>query len=233
MSDARVAVITGAGRGIGRAAAECFARAGWNVAGCARSDAQLAETRNLIERAGAGALVAPVDVTDRTAVGAFIDRIVAELGRIDLWVNNAGVAPLAAVAEMAPADFDTLTAVNITAVFDCCRAVWPVMKRQGGGVIVNISSVASVDPFPGFAAYGASKAWVNIFSKALANEGRADRIRVYAVAPGAVETPLLRGLFPDIPADETLDPETVAGTIELLADPRAAHASGSIVFVRQ
>lgn len=232
MSERRVAVVTGAGRGIGRAIALRFARAGWDVAGVARTEAQLNETRKAIEQAGAGELFAPLDVARCDDVHAFASRVAAEFGRIDLWVNNAGLAPLSTIAEMSPAVFDAMTAVNVSGVFYGCRAVWPIMKRQGGGVIVNFSSAASVDPFPGLAAYGASKAWVNLFTEAAAKEGRADGIRIYAIAPGAVETPLLRRTFPDIPADQTLDPDTIAGVVELLADPRATHASGSILFVR-
>lgn len=233
MDPLRVAVITGAGRGIGRAIAERLARAKWDIAGVARSPDQLGELKRAVERSGARCITSTIDVTRSVDVEDFARRVAIELGRIDLWVNNAGAAPLAPIAEMDIAAFDAMTAVNVNAVFYGCRAAWPIMQRQGGGVIVNISSVASVDPFPGFAAYGASKAWVNLFTKAAADEGRPDGIRVYAVAPGAVETPLLRGTFPDIPADQTLDPDAVAGTIELLTDPRAAQASGSVVFVRK
>jgi NAD(P)-dependent dehydrogenase (short-subunit alcohol dehydrogenase family) len=229
---ARVAVITGAGRGIGRATAERLARAGWDIAGVARSADPLADMKRTVELSGARCRTAVLDVTRPVDVEEFARRVATELGRIDLWVNNAGAAPLAPIAKLDPQTFDAMMAVNVNAVFYGCRAVWPIMQRQGGGVIVNISSIASVDPFPGFAAYGASKAWVNLFTKAAADEGRPDGIRVFAVAPGAVETPLLRETFPDIPTEQTMDPDVVAGTIELLADARAAPTSGSVLFVR-
>lgn len=233
MSPPQVAVITGAGRGIGRATALRLARAGCDVGAAARTHEQLIETQRAVEAVGRRCEVVRADVTDADQVAALVSRCVETLGRIDMWVNNAGIAPQGTIAGMDTQTFDGLLAVNVRAVFLCCRAAWPVMRRQGGGVIINISSMAAVDPFAGFAAYGASKAWVNLFTAAAAREGRADGIRVYAVAPGAVETRLLRGNFPDYPADRTLDPDAVAGVVELLADPRAAHASGSVVYVRK
>ena len=107
------------------------------------------------------------------------------------------------------------------------------MRQQRSGVIVNISSVASVDPFPGFSIYGACKAWVNLFTKALAAEGKPLGIRAYAIAPGAVETSMLRSAFPDFPADHTLRPDDIAAAIEAVCDDRLAHSSGQTIFVRK
>jgi len=124
-------------------------------------------------------------------------------------------------------------AVNVNAVYHACRAVWPVMKKQKSGVIVNISSIASVDPFAGFAAYGAAKAWVNAWTKALADEGRRLGIRVFSVAPGAVETRMLRDPFPTFPADQTLRPADVADAVHALTQPGCRYATGQTVFVRR
>jgi 3-oxoacyl-[acyl-carrier protein] reductase len=107
------------------------------------------------------------------------------------------------------------------------------MKSQGGGVLVNVSSMASVDPFRGFSIYGASKAWVNLFTQAIAEEGRPLGIRAFAVAPGAVETQMLRANFPDIPRDRTLEPADVAAVILSLCDERMRHCSGQTIFVRK
>ena len=134
---------------------------------------------------------------------------------------------------MTSADYERAVAVNVSAVFHATQAVWPIMQKQGGGTIVNVSSLASDDPFPGFAVYGACKAWVNLFTKATAAEGRPHNIRVYAVAPGAVETGMLRERFPDFPAEQSLAPEDVAGTIELLCDERGVHAAGSTLWLRK
>jgi len=100
-------------------------------------------------------------------------------------------------------------------------------------VIVNISSAASVDPFPGLVAYGGTKAWVNIWSKGLADEGRPLGIRVFAVAPGAVETKMLREAFPDFPADQTLDPMDVADMVFQLSLPECRYASGQTIMVQK
>ncbi len=127
--------------------------------------------------------------------------------------------------------FETIHAVNVKSVYMACREVWPIMQKQGGGVIVNISSVASVDPFPGFSAYGASKAWVNTWTKALAAEGQDAGIRVYAVAPAAVETRMLRSAFPDFPADQTLPPSDIADVVFAAAGPNGEYENGQTVFV--
>ena len=121
----------------------------------------------------------------------------------------------------------------MAAIFHTTRAVWPLMKAQGGGVIINMSSMAAVDPFPGFAVYGASKAWVNLFSQATASEGKPHGIRVFSVAPGAVETGLMRASFPDFPADKTLAPDEVAAVILSLCEPALAPCSGQTLFVRK
>jgi NAD(P)-dependent dehydrogenase (short-subunit alcohol dehydrogenase family) len=225
----KTAIVTGAGRGIGRAIALRFARAGANVALVSRSRDQLDGVRREIDAAGHPAVVLPCDVSDVAAVERMVAGALARYGRIDVLVNNAGVAPLGTITEMTAQQFDTMVGTNCRAVFACCRAVWPHMARSGGGTIVNISSVAAEDPFPGFAAYGASKAFVNTFTKALAAEGRPAGIRVVAVAPGAVDTEMLRGPFPDFPQDKTLRPDEVAELVEWLLGEPARYVSGQVV----
>src|SRR5262249_50868084 len=153
------------------------------------------------------------DVTQEPDVDRFIDEAITTFGRIDGLINNAGTARHGPLESLEPDEFDTLIATNIRAVYLCCRAVWLRMAECGVGVIVNLSSLAADDPFPGFAAYGATKAFVNLFSQALHAEGLPRNIRVYCVAPGAVETQMLRGPFPDFPSDQTLDPDEVAALV--------------------
>lgn len=230
---ASVVVVTGGGRGIGRAICERFGRDGAQTVAAARTVKELGETRKAVQDAGGACHVEPTDVGHAAEIESLIESTVKQFGRIDVLVNNAGVGLLAKMEELTPSIFESIMSVNVNAVFHGCRAVWPVMRKQGGGVIVNISSAASVDPFPGFAAYGAAKAWVNLWSKALADEGRPHGIRVFAVAPGAVETQMLRGAFPDFPAEQALQSSDVADVVYALSQPLCQYVSGQTVFVKR
>lgn len=229
----RVVVVTGGGRGVGRAVCVRFAESGYAVVAAARSSDELQETARLVGRGGG--LCAPVrcDVRSAEDVASLLQTAIDRFGRVDVLANCAGIAPLAAIDELDPQTFDDLWAINVKAIYETCRRVWPVMRAQGGGVIVNISSVASADPFPGFAAYGASKAWVNLWSKGLAEEGRPHGIRVFSVAPGAVETQMLRSAFPTYPADQCLQPADVARLIYELTQPECRFPSGDTIFIRR
>ena len=136
-------------------------------------------------------------------------------GRIDALANVAGYAPLQPIDAIDDETLHRCTAVNFDAVVYATRAVWPTFKSQKSGTICNVSSMGAFDPFTGFNIYGAMKAAVNIFTKATADEGKAIGVNAYAIAPGAVETPMLRGLFDEkmIPAEHTLDPSVVAAAI--------------------
>ncbi len=246
MTQNQVVVVTGGGRGIGRAICQRFALDGAQVVAAARSMEELEETKKLCENAetqksrnaetkgGAGRChVQVTDVSMPQEIEALIDSTVDRFKRVDVLVNCAGVAPTAIIEDLEPELFRTILAVNVDATYYGCRKVWGVMKSQGGGVIVNISSIASVDAFPGFAAYGASKAWVNAWTKALAEEGRAHKIGVFAVAPGAVETKMLRDAFPTFPDADTLRPSDVADVVHALTEPACRYATGATVFVRR
>ena len=229
----KVVIVTGGGRGIGRAVCRRFARAGAQVIALARSTDDLAETARLIEQEGGRCRGEAVDVCEGDDLDAAIEGAHERFGRIDVLVNNAGVAPLCSIDELDASLFEMTMAVNVEAVYRGCRAVWPVMRAQHDGVIVTISSVASVDPFPGFSLYGAAKAWVNGWSRGLADEGKPHGIRVFAVAPGAVETRLLRDVFPQFPADQALDPADVADMVYTVAQPQCRYASGQTIFVKR
>lgn len=229
----QVVIVTGGGRGIGRAVCERFARDSAQVVAVARSTAELSETKSIIERAGGRCDIVPGDITKPEAVNTIVTQTVGRHGRVDCLVNCAGVAPAAPMEQLTPDVFANLMDVNVHAIYYTCRAVWPTMTKQRSGVIVNISSIASVDAFPGFAAYGASKTWVNAWTKGLAEEGRPHGIRVFAVAPGAVETGMLRGVFPDFPKADTLDPANVAETVHAVAQPPFRYATGQTIFIRR
>lgn len=228
-----VVVVSGGGRGIGRGVCVRFAAAGYGVVFGARSGDELQETSRLVDRAGGLGVAIPCDVRRADDVAAMVKAAVGRFGRIDVLVNCAGIAPLAGIDDLDPQTFDDLWAINVKGVYETCRRAWPVMRAQGGGVIVNVSSVASADPFPGFAAYGASKAWVNLWSKGLAEEGRPHGIRVFSVAPGAVETQMLRSAFPSFPADQCLQPADVAKLIHELTQPECRYHSGETIFIRR
>jgi 3-oxoacyl-[acyl-carrier protein] reductase len=227
---ATVAAVTGASRGIGRAIARQLSSTGTHVVALSRSTTGLAETRDVITDAGGSCTTIETDVTCFDQVRSAIAQIDETFGRLDILINNAGTAPMATMDSFEVGVFDHLVQVNVNAVFYVCRAAWPLMQRQDGGIIVNLSSLAAVDPFPGFQAYGATKAWVNTFTKALAAEGRAHGIRAFAVGPGAVDTTMLRQHFPDFPDDDALAPEDIAEAVAWILDDRSRHASGAAVY---
>jgi len=193
LSDGRladqVAIVTGAGRGIGRAIVAALAREGAAVAVAARTRSEIAAAAAEIRGLGGRALAVPTDVTAERDVAALVDAVVAELGRVDVLVTAAGVATFGPVASGKTDDWDAMLAVNLKSVMLCCRAVVPVMTRQQRGTIINIASIAAHRAIPGAAVYAATKAGVIAFSRVLAEELRPS-VRVGVLVPGAVDTPL-------------------------------------------
>lgn len=224
-----VAIITGAGRGIGRATAIELGKRGYKLSLASRSEAQLAETVRLT---GSGTRV-PTDVTNARQVDSLIETTMAQHGRIDALVHCAGYAPAVPVEQMTDEQWHDVLNTNLSAAFYLARAVWPVFRKQQFGVIVNISSFACRDPFPGFAAYGAAKAALNVFSLVLAREGKEIGVRVHTIAPAAVETDMFRKLVTEQqwPRDKTLDPADVARAIVQCVEGDLRHTSGEVIFL--
>jgi NAD(P)-dependent dehydrogenase (short-subunit alcohol dehydrogenase family) len=187
--DGQVAIVTGGGRGIGRAIAEGLASAGAAVAVLARSQDELAQTVTLIERAGGRAIAVVADVADRHAVEAAVRRTERELGPVDLLVNNAAVAtPVGPAWEVDPDAWWRTVEVNLRGPFLCARAVLPGMIQRRAGRIVNIVAVAAFNTAPFMSAYGGSKAALVSFTDDLAAETREHGISVFAIRPGLVQT---------------------------------------------
>ena len=220
MSDAlsgKVALVTGAGRGIGRAIALAFAGEGAAVALAARSRADLAGVAGEIRERDGRALAVPTDVTQDGAVEALVEQTLTDLGRIDVLVTSAGTAAFGAVADSKPGDWDTMLALNLRAVMVCCRAVLPAMLRQRTGTIINVGSIASKRALPGSAVYTATKTAIDAFSRVLAEELRPHGVRVGVLVAGAVDTPLWDSLGSSPPRDKMLRPEDVARAAVLMA----------------
>lgn len=228
----QVIILTGAGGGIGRATAVELCRRGATVVLVGRTRSSLDETAALCDARG---VVRCADVTDSPAVTRLIDSVVADFGRLDGLVNNAGVAPLRPITETTDELWRQTIDTNLSAAFYLCRAAWPVFAQQRRGVVVNLSSESARDPFLGFSAYGAAKAGLNTLTIALAAEGKPHGIRVHGVAPGAVETPLLRSIVSaeQFPTDQTLDPADVARVIADCINGPLRHTSGETIYLNR
>lgn len=190
----RVAVITGGSRGIGLAVTAALASHGADVVVCGRSEAVLANARqrltDLTARAEAPGRwdVTQADVRDAEQAERLVRFAAERFGGLDILINNAGIGHFQEVVEQSVSDWSEVIDTNLSGVFFCCRAAIPVMRRRGSGWIVNISSLAGSHPFAGGAAYCASKAGLDAFTKALMQELRYDDIRVSSIAPGSVNT---------------------------------------------
>jgi NAD(P)-dependent dehydrogenase (short-subunit alcohol dehydrogenase family) len=224
------AIITGAGSGIGRATAIELSHRGYRLSLCGRNAGPLKETATL-----AAGLVVPGNVSVAADMNRVVEKTLGEFGRIDAIVNNAGLAPSCDIDQMSDEQWHAVIDTNLSAAFYLVRAVWPIFRRQGSGAVVNISSIAARDPFPGFTAYAAAKAGLNGFSLSLAREGEKIGVRVYTVAPGAVETQMLRGLFSaeQVPSETVMAPEDVAKVVAQCIAGDLKFASGEVIWLHR
>ncbi len=214
----QIAFITGGGRGIGAATAQALASRGAHVIVASRTESELNATVAEIQTTGLSASAIKLDVADETEVDAAFAGIAAAFGRLDILVNNAAVLIGGSFADMAMADWDQVMAVNLRGATLCARGAFRLMRD--GGAIVNVSSLGGVsgtEKFPGYAAYTVSKFALTGLTEALAAEGRERNIRVNGVAPGAVDTAMLRQAAPHLRT--RTGPADVAKVITFLCDP--------------
>jgi 3-oxoacyl-[acyl-carrier protein] reductase len=242
----KVAAVTGAGSGIGQATAALFATEGARVVCVDVNEATAKQTVEQIERAGGHALAVSADVSTAAGNQAMVERAVARWGRLDILYANAGVPQSPTpVEEVDEATLDRIMAVNVKGVFLGVKHAVPVMKKQGGGVILITASTAAIRPRHGLQAYGASKGAVIALTKALALELAPHRIRVVAIAPVATETPMLpafmgktviddsarQAMLKTIPLGRLNTPEDIARAALFLASEDAAMMTGTCVEV--
>jgi NAD(P)-dependent dehydrogenase (short-subunit alcohol dehydrogenase family) len=237
----KVAVVTGASRGLGRAIAVALAAAGAAVCLAARSEPHLEESAQAVVDAGSRALVVPTDVRRWDDVEGLMRRTVAELGRLDVVVNNSGIAKVVPLAEMSPKEWRDVLDVNLTGVFHGCRAAAPYLVAQRSGKVINLASVLGAVGLPGYTAYGASKGGVAALTRALGVEWARHNIQVNAIAPGWFVTDMNQAAFADprihdrlvrdVPARRTGRLEEIGPLAVYLASPASDFMTGQTLFL--
>ncbi|CAN5788401.1 SDR family oxidoreductase [soil metagenome] len=242
MAERKVALVTGASRGIGEAAAVALAHDGFDVALASRSIDALEQTADRCEEAGAKTLVIPTDVTQESQVRNMVTKAASDLGRLDVLVNNAGgTGFMAPITETRPEGFEKVMRLNLTHVFWVLQEAGRIMTARGGGAIVNVASVAGLGGSPSLSAYGASKAGLLSLTRTAAVEWGRAGVRVNAVTPGWVRTELNRFLWSDPETKAaTVDraalqrwgePVEVAEVVAFLASDRASYVTGQMIVV--
>jgi 3-oxoacyl-[acyl-carrier protein] reductase len=225
-----IAVVTGAGSGVGRAVAVALAREGAIPALLGRTPATLDETANLLAAMGGRSLVVPADVSDETAVEDAFAGVASELGGIDAVILSAGIGRTGPIASYPLADWNATLATNLTGPFLCARAAIPYLRQRGGGAIIAIGSGAGRQGYPSLGAYSASKFGLIGLMQSLAGEVGGDGIKVSTILPGSILTPFgdrtpaeKRAAMASDPGKKYLEPEDVAeAVVFLLRQPRRA-----------
>lgn len=241
MSEPRVALVTGASRGIGRAIALALAQQGCTVGCFGRDEGALGETSRLIRDAGGQCAVFIGDAQSNDSVEAFAQWAVAQWGGIDVVVNNAGIVLEGRPENTTPEQFSRILQVNLVSQFALARAAHASMRARGGGVIINIGSLAGAIAFPRTVAYCASKAAIDGMTRALAYDWAADNIRVLCVAPGYVETDFVKNTIADsrtrdwivkrVPLGRMGTSAEIGEFVAFLASKEASFCTGETYYV--
>jgi NAD(P)-dependent dehydrogenase (short-subunit alcohol dehydrogenase family) len=235
----KVAIVTGASSGIGRAAAIAFSKSGAKVVVVARRVEKGQETVQLVQAAGGEAMFIQADVTQAADVETMVKQTIEAYGRLDYAFNNAGSGASGKVADLSEADWDSEIDANLKSVWLSMKYEIPAMQQSGGGAIVNMSSQGALMGVAGYGAYGAAKAGVIALSRAAAGEYSGDRIRINTVSPGAVKTDLWAGAPPEmldqvaagIPLGRVGAPEDIAAAVVYLCSEGAAFITGHNLVV--
>lgn len=232
----KVALVTGAGRNLGRAIALSLAEAGANVAVTSRTLSEIKRTEEEIKEKGQKALAISMDVTDLNKVERAVQKIASEFGRIDILVNNAATRSFKSLLEISELEWRSVIDTNLTGAFFCCKAVGPIMIRQGGGRIINISSRIGLQGMANRIAYCASKGGLIQLTRALALEWAPYNILVNSVAPGLMNTPetskaIQEGKAAEIPLKRAGEPEEIAPLIVYLASEACTYMTGEVILI--
>ncbi|MDD4271672.1 MAG: SDR family NAD(P)-dependent oxidoreductase [Patescibacteria group bacterium] len=233
----KTAIVTGAGKGIGRGIATALAQTGYNVIVSDISQKDCENTAEELKKTGANAKAVKCDVSDKDQVAELFSQTAKEFGQVDVLVNNAGIYPFKPFEQMEETDWDKVMDVNLKSVFLCSKEAVKVMTA--GGRIINISSVAAFIGFEGLVHYCASKGGVNGMIRALALELAPKKITVNAVAPGAIETPgasqpdekIKQQTISMIPAARMGQPEDIANAVVFLASDKSDYITGQTIIV--
>ncbi|MBX3378921.1 MAG: SDR family oxidoreductase [Phycisphaeraceae bacterium] len=227
--ETKAAVLTGAGSGIGQATARLLHASGFKLMLVGRNQTKL----DAIAAECGDALTRATDISDSSAVETMVADAAARLGRIDVLINNAGWTLLKPISEYAASEIEEIFRLNAIGPCVAIARALPHMVAAGGGCIVNVASMAVVNPFPGLFAYAAAKASLTLMVKSVVNEEGRRGVRAFAVAPGAVETPLLRSMFAEntLPRRRALAPELVAQVImDCVQGKRDSENGGTILI---
>jgi len=240
--EGKVAVVTGAGRGIGRAIAVAMASAGADVAVASRTEPELEAVAEEIRGLGRRPLVVRTDASVEAEMAALVERTVAELGGLDIMVNNAGVAPfLATFLDTRPDGFEKHFGINFWSAVYGTRAAGRIMVEQGSGCVLNLASIDAFMIDPGLSYYGAAKAAIVNLTRSTALEWAASRVRVNALAPGWIDTPMNKAerndpeaeakILSAIPMGRWGRPEEIAAAAVFLCSPAASFITGETLII--
>lgn len=227
--EGKIAIVTGASSGIGRAIAIEFAQAKCTVVLAARNRQELENTAKQVEDAGGIADIFKLELQEEDSIRALVEYVGEKFGKLDILVNNAGITHSALLEDTTTADWDRVMSVNVRGAFILCREALGLLKKAGSAKIINISSVVGVKGYPMQSAYTASKHALRGMSISLANELKDSSVRVHVICPGGVDTGMAGQVRPDINKDELISPQEIAELVGYLA---MHHGNGVVDELR-